>query len=134
MKKENDIACGWHLRRFSLIYEYFAFFDTSDYLSDSLFAKREIAIDFGPEYVNANIPYRVVFCRCRKRDIPRFLQAMEELPKKMVICGYSDYPKFCEKMKESCKSCHEIHSERRRGYGADDPAGKTKQKKTQGVL
>lgn len=101
MGKKYDIACGWHLRRFSLLYEHFAFLDTADYLADSLFIKHEVTVAFGDEYISEDTPYRVIFCKCRKRDVQRFLQALEELTNKMIICGYSDYPKYCQKLKQA---------------------------------
>lgn len=126
MGKEYSIDCGWHLRRFSLLYEHFAFIDTADYLADSLFIKHEVTVAFGPEYIKEGIHYNIIFCRCRKRDVPRFLKALEELPKKMMICGYADYPQFCKELKAAFMDTH------RRMKGGDfldpnGPLGKTEQ-------
>lgn len=134
MGKEYDIACGWHLERFSFRYEYFAFFDTADYLADNLFVKHEVKVDFGPEFERDDSPYKAIFCRCRKRDVSRFLKALEELPNKMMICGYTDYPQFCEKIKHDAIDAMEVIRKGGNRDGTDGSIRKTEQKETEGVL
>ena len=47
------------------------------------------------------MPYRVIICRCRKRDVRAFMAAASELTNKMLLCGYPDYPAFCDGLKQS---------------------------------
>lgn len=83
------------LRRFSLFNTYFAFLDTEDYLADGLFIKHQVRVYFGDEFVNPDIPYRIIFCHVRKWDKERFCAAMSELPAKMLLCGNVDYLSVC---------------------------------------
>ena len=43
----------------------------------------------------------MITCKVRKRDLPRFLEALEELPNKMLLCGHSDYIDYCNRLWES---------------------------------
>ena len=83
------------LQRFSLFNTYFTFLDTEDYLADGLFIKHQVRVYFGNEYINPDIPYRIIFCHVRKWDTERFCVAMSELPKKMLLCGHVDYLSAC---------------------------------------
>ena len=46
---------------------------------------------FESEYTKEGSPYRAILCRVRKRDVPEFLAVLEELKKKMLLCGHLDY-------------------------------------------
>lgn len=85
----------WSLRKFSPSHAHFAIIDTGDYLADALFIKHQVRVSFGREYFRADSPYRVIMCKCRKRDVRRFLSAIEELPTKMLLCGNMDYLTYC---------------------------------------
>jgi len=124
MWREYDIACGWHLRRFSLLNEHFAFIDTTEYLADSLFIKHEVPVVFGHEYQKADTPYRIIFCKCRKRDVPRFLKALKELPKKMAICGHADYSMFCSEVKQAAEN-NIVQTKRGVYHNTGDPIKET---------
>lgn len=87
--------CYLHLQRFSLLYRYFAVIDTSDYDADQLFSKHQVKVRFGKEYTHPDTQYRIIFCKVRRRDEQRFLNALQELPNKMQLCGHADYPAFC---------------------------------------
>lgn len=84
-----------HIDRLSLRYAYYAFLDTDAYLADHLFIKHQVRVRFREEYVRNDSPYRVIFCQVRKRDQVRFLNALKELPNKMLLLGYADYAKAC---------------------------------------
>ncbi len=79
------------IKRFSLLYAHFLFFDTPSYLADQLFIRHEVRVWFGAEYAKEDSPYVAIFCRVRKRDTGRFLEALKDLKKSMLICGYTDY-------------------------------------------
>ena len=87
MSQEYNENCCWTIEKFSLFYSYFAIIDTADYLADQLFIKHKVRVGFGPEFVCPDAPYRVIMCKCRKRDVDAFLAAIRELPNKMLLCG-----------------------------------------------
>ena len=97
--------CYLHLERFSLLYRYYAIVDTPDYYADQLFIRHQVTVRFGNEYAHPDAQYRVIFCMVRKQDEQRFLDALQELPNKMLLCGHPDYPTFCtqffQKMEQS---------------------------------
>ncbi len=79
------------IRKRSLRYAYFLFFDTKTYLADQLFIRHKVRVWFGDEYWSKDTPYVAIFCHVRKRDVPEFLAALEDLKKCFLICGYTDY-------------------------------------------
>lgn len=91
----DEDKCYQMLTKFSLFNRYFAFLDTEEYLADGLFIQHEVTVHFGPEYEKPGSPYRMILCRVRKRDEDRALAALEELLRKMLLCGHMDYPAFC---------------------------------------
>lgn len=90
-KLKNNLS----LERFSIRHKYFVFLDAGDYLADSLFIKHKVTVKFIQEYGREDSPYRMIFCRIRKQDERAFLEALRELPNKMLLCGYPDYPARC---------------------------------------
>ena len=72
------------------------FLDSEDYLADQLFIKYKVTVDFGDEYVKENSPYHVIFCKIRKRDEKKFLDALSEMYDKMLLMGYKDYQEVCD--------------------------------------
>lgn len=91
---KNSYHC-WRLDQISLRYVHFAIIDTADYLADQLFIRHHVRVSFGKEFAAPDMLYRIIFCRVRKRDMVAFLSAMEELPNKMLLCGYTDYLDNC---------------------------------------
>lgn len=81
----------WTIERFSLRYAYFLFFDTTLHLADQLFTRHKVRVWFESEYTKEGSTYRAILCRVRKRDVPEFLAVLEELKKKMLLCGHLDY-------------------------------------------
>lgn len=81
----------WRIKKFSLRYVHFLFFDTTPYLADQLFIGHKVRVWFGPEYGKEGSPYRAVFCRVRKKDVPQFLEALERLKSSMMLCGHPNY-------------------------------------------
>ncbi len=70
----------------------YAYMDTADiYRADELFRKYRIRIRFKKEWQSPEGRYRMVFCSVPKKQASLFEQAMEELPKRMMILGYDDY-------------------------------------------
>ena len=52
----------------------------------------------------------------------------------MIICGYADYPQFCEKIKHDAIDAMEVIRKGGNRDGTDDSVRKTEQKETEGVL
>lgn len=42
--------------------------------------------------------YMMLTVRIRKKHLGPFLEAMEELQRDMLICGYTNYPDFCREL------------------------------------
>lgn len=91
INSDNLLALSWTLD--------YTIIDTTDYLADQLFVKNEVRVWFGQEYICPDGPYCVIFCKCRKRDTGAFESAMNELPRKMLLRGHTDYIQFCEGLK-----------------------------------
>ena len=113
----------WTIEKFSFFRLYFAIIDCDEYLADNLFIKHRVTVRFGPEYQQPDNKYRIIFCSIRKRDEQAFLQAMEELPNKMILCGYPDYPAFCKKLRRSMDKA----KEERMHHETDRPTEKAEQ-------
>ena len=130
----NELLCGWSLEKFSLLYDYYAYFDTKDYLADNLFIKHKVRVGFKQEYAHADTEYIVILCKCRKRDSAEFCAALEELPNKMLICGHRDYTEFCEDIKKKAlEGVRQLRQEGGQDHGAINPDGQAKQKSAERV-
>lgn len=92
---EFNLKNGLVLSTLSPLNQHFAFVDVPEYLADALFIKHKVTVHFMEEYTYPDSPYRIIFCRCRKWDAGRLTAALNELPNKMLIFGYADYPEFC---------------------------------------
>ena len=122
---QEEVKNYLSLERFSLRHKYFAFLDTGEYLADGLFIKHQVAVKFMQEYVRGDSPYLMIFCRIKKQDEGAFLEALRELPNKMLLCGYPDYPAQCRDFMEK------IENRRTKGrmcsHGAGDSAAEAEQ-------
>ena len=79
------------LQKLSLLNCHYMFFDTEEYLADALFIRHQVTVNFQCEYVAPDGSYLAVFCSVRKKDEDEFLEALRELPDKMLLFGHSDY-------------------------------------------
>ncbi len=102
------------IRKFSLRNDYYCFVDTGEYLADGLFVRNRVRVDFKREFAKEGDTYRLIYCRARKKDRERFLDALEQLKNKMLLCGHTDYGEFCmwfqttlRQMKEGNKKMQE---------------------------
>ena len=97
-----DIKNCIMLKSCSLFTYKFAYFDIKEnYLADDLFIKYKIRVKFGREFWKDDDKYALIMCKIKKRDVPKFIQAIEELENKALLIGYVDYPDFCKKTIES---------------------------------
>ena len=88
------------------------------YIADQLFIRYNIRVWFDAEYAKEGSPYRAILCHVRKKDVPGFLAALEELKKSMLICGYEDYEAYVSAyMDEAERAREEILN------GKNDTAG-----------
>lgn len=106
MERTQTPGC-WPLHKLSLFNSYYAIIDTEDYLADQLFINKKVRVWFGAEYICPDAPYRVIFCKCRKRNAEAFQDAMAGLPRKMLLCGHTDYVKFCEELRNKMEAARE---------------------------
>ena len=81
----------WAVRKFSFRFYYFVFFDTGRHLAVQLFARHGVRVWFDCEVRQRDFPYRTIKCHVKKRDAPKFLDALEDLKNSMLICGNTDY-------------------------------------------
>ena len=92
---ENTNYIQLKSRRFSR-YISFAYIDTTGYLADRIFVQNEIKVKFCEDYFRKEKKYVVVMCKVKKKDVPEFLQSMEELENRAIIMGNTDYKSFCK--------------------------------------
>ena len=88
----------WRMGDFSIFSVPYAYVDHSSYLADSLFVQNKVRMKFKGECVKAESPYRIVFCKVRKKDAERFEEALGKLESKMLLFGYRDYPDICSEI------------------------------------
>lgn len=86
----DNLYCA--LKKFSLRYAYFLYFDVEPYLADRLFIRHEVPVWFDQEYKREGSPYLGIVCHVKKKDVPRFRAAQEDLKNSMLLCGYPGYP------------------------------------------
>lgn len=81
------------IRKFSLFSYHYAILDTKEYLAGQLFASRQVKVRFGKEYEKGDL--RIIFCKVRKKDEGRFLEALGEMYDKASLWNYRDYEDAC---------------------------------------
>ena len=79
----------------------------------------------GKHYCKDGSPYLGIMCKVRKRDVPQFQEALEELKNSMLICGYTDYESKVSAVVKSIRQTLGVED-----CDEDDPSGKTKQGQT----
>lgn len=94
MKKDMYLK----IRKPSLQYDYFLFFDTPEYLADQLFIKQMVRVWFDQEYAKEGSPFLAILCHVKKKDSAKFLAALDALKNKMILCGYPEYEAEAQKM------------------------------------
>ena len=110
------------LEKPSLRYSYYMYLDVKPYLADQLFARHKVRVWFDGEYVKDGFPYTMILCHVRKKDVPAFLEALEDLKRSMIICGYNDYEAEASAFLDNLERLKEEDQ-----HGKNDPAGKAVQ-------
>ncbi len=119
----------WQIEKFSFSRLCYAIVDVDAYLADDLFINHQVTVRFGPEYMSPDGSYRVIFCSIRKHDEKAFLQAVKELPDKMLLLGHTDYPEYCARLRRPMDNAKEGVRHRE----ADRSPEETKQACAKGV-
>ena len=86
------------IRKPSLRYDYFLFFDTPEYLADQLFIKQKVRVWFDKEYAKEGSPFLAILCHVKKKDSAKFIAALDALKNKMILCGCPEYEAEVQKM------------------------------------
>lgn len=86
------------IRKPSLRYDYFLFFDTPEYLANQLFIKQMVRVWFDQEYAKEGSPFLEILCHVKKKDSAKFFAALDALKNKMILCGYPEYKAEVQKM------------------------------------
>ena len=88
----------YECRNFGIKYKIFLYIDVKDYLADPIFINHQVRVKWTREFSHKNSPYLVIFCKVQKKDVEKFKTAMEDLEKKMLICGHKDYDKLAKEI------------------------------------
>lgn len=88
----------WRMKDFSIFSVLYAYVDHCSYQADRLFVQNKVRIKFKGECAKEEAPYRIVFCKVRKKDAERFEEALDKLRNKMLLLGYRDYPDICSEI------------------------------------
>lgn len=119
------------LNRFSLLYDHYAFIDVPAYYADQIFIRHQVTVRIGKEYRHPDQPYVVIFCKVRKQYRNRFLSALSDLNRKMILCGYPGYQDFCASFIASMSSGARTLREKRCKPHESCPLGETKQTRSE---
>ena len=78
--------------------KHFMFFDDGNHSAGSLFCRHQVQIRVQGVWISNDEKYRLIVCDVRRKDVPKFTLAMEELKNKMWLIGNADYEAFCKKI------------------------------------
>lgn len=95
------------LDKFSFRYDYFMYYDTLPYLADQCFIRNKVEVRFDSEWEQKGNPYVAILCHVRKRDVPSFLKALEDLKRSMLICGHPSYEQDVSDLLDALHKAHE---------------------------
>ena len=76
----------------------YLYLDTDDFLLESLLRRDPVRLKFETCLMKDNENYRLVMMKVLRRDETKFLRALEDLPGKMVLCGFRDYESHGEEL------------------------------------
>lgn len=119
------------LERVSLLYDHYAFIDVPQYYADQLFIRHKVRVHFGKEFQHPDQPYVIIFCKVRKRDRDRFLAALSELDRKMLLCDYPGYSEFCDTFIDQMNDGARVLREKRCKSNETHPFGETEQTRSE---
>ena len=76
----------------------YMYLDTEDFLLESLLRRDPVRLKFVTWMMKDDEKYRLVMMKVRVKDETKFLKALEDLPGKMLLCGYRDYESHGEEL------------------------------------
>lgn len=82
---------------FSLFY---IFVDTIDHIYERVMSSSGILLKSVKEYVKDGSPFRLISCYVRKKDVPLFCAAVQEIRKRALLLGYREYDEMCQQMQQ----------------------------------
>ncbi len=81
----------------SLLFNYYAYIDTEEYLADSIFIQEKLKVFFGKTGRKQDSQY-VVLCKVWKWDAEKFVHAMGMLYNKLLLLGHGEGVNFFEEL------------------------------------
>lgn len=100
------------IKKFPPWRSYFFYFDTDEYLADSVFAEHGLKVRFTrEEWVKPGFHYRGILCSVKRKDEWKFIDAIDSVKKKMLLCGHTDYEQECLKFLNEMEACREVKDE-----------------------
>lgn len=69
----------------------FVYLDVPEYKADQIFLEHGVVPRFYEEWRKDSIPYVCIRCRVSRKDRHKFIAAMAELTKKMLLTGFENY-------------------------------------------
>lgn len=82
----------------SLLFNYYAYIDTEEFLADSIFIQEKLIVFFGKTGKKQGNPYVVVLCKVWKWDAEKFVHAMEKFRNKLLLLGHDECVNFFEEL------------------------------------
>ena len=76
------------------------YIDVPEYFADSLFEKHGVMVKREYSLRRPGDEFLIVLCRIRRRDREKYLQAIGELDRKMILCGHPGYEAYCRQICE----------------------------------
>lgn len=71
------------------------FIDTQENVSERVFISSGLKVWDVKELVKKDSPFRLKICYIRKKDIERFFRCLDELKRKVLLMGYTEYDIIC---------------------------------------
>lgn len=96
------------------------YIDTIGYLADRLFQDAGVKVAKTNIFYRDGDPYRIVLCSFWKKDAGKFMQAMQMLPDKALICGWTDYMDYANKLFADAKQLRKSGRLKFEGEEEDD--------------
>ena len=81
----------------------YAYLDHESYLADRIFIEKGICVKFIREMEKQKSPYRIVFCKVKKKDKEGFERALGDLENEICLKGYRDYSEYCLALEQQLK-------------------------------
>ncbi len=89
----------------------FVFVDTKEYVSARIFVDKGIKVSRIREMERRDSPFRLIICSIRKKDLEKFVQALEVIKNSVLLLGYREYDTICDELKRSCEAVKKAEDE-----------------------